>query len=1062
MSKTSNFGTPFLKGGSGEQPLPEVYHFNTPFKDVSKKEILSGVKNSYYVHLCTRLAVCRRTKSWQVYEPRNFGFYGAKRLYRMIGYRLKPTVFKRFSLISSEQWKMIEESWTAIMHTVLLHTEFNPLSRDKELVKNIINFKLWFIEFSTKGRIIRGKNTRVQLFQIEKLLKGLKAISGWFQYYALDFKELNSLAPSLPWFPGWKSGRPTFVWFGGHLSHFRDLERPLSDLDIRSLCQIRTFGRALPPPTTKMVINDLVDQVKVLTEPKIHPEGVLDTVSSFSRRLFERLNVKDLTYKTHISVSTSGCFEVSQRKGGMAAYVRGWIEELNVPVRNVRIAHNDGLDYDLIDHFIENTVDTYRDCYGLRVFPRRSMLIDLEDNEDLSLLSCLYRQAGHSVIRSAGERWKEGLLPPETCPAILLCASSEAIQQGYFAFRSGKERHPDIWILLPSGRRLPLWDRPISLRYIPVDSPRVQMLSLAEPGAKCRSLGKCQTWFVIVTKIMRFMIEPILALDGRARIGLASTNKMWSFLKYLQNNRRNGWFQSTDYKAATDHMSLELLKAIWEPCFEQVDPRHPFLVYKQLMFEKRKLVFSKKFESSDNGKEHCCGSFMGEPMSFMSLTTYNLLVEEISEYVFRGWDYPIKPTNLIGNEPLAICGDDVASERKELNRILSFKKVVKDTGMVLSWKDGISRRLLIFCEDHILCDNTGKLLYIDVIKSRLLTTMSRQHSDNRSSILGKGKMLNNQLAYLTDKTLQIFVMQIYNSIFSREYNNLFKGMKLPYFFPPNAGGIGYPILDLEIPKWSTWMFGYIEEVLQSDDYNYRMVVLHDLSRHNFRNKHGMDNTKKAIELFSHLTHGKGIIFIPEGEVENFYPYTVYGEKVIRNLLKRNNINVPSDIYGNFDRDNFTIVLQTLGIIPFRDYIDNIDRVLNFNEALSSVVLRKQRTVNDWVKTSSRFWGRLYRSLSQEKLRQLQLLGLDTMKSSMESLSKRIDRAFDGYVIPSIWESVPEFGPSLQIDFLKLSRKPRTRFFKRNLEWNIHSVEKDFPDARDVYDTSGESILVRPE
>jgi len=1014
------------------QTLPEVYQVKSKII-LDDNSVVKKFKNNFYVQICTRLAVLRVSRKFTAFDPKGI-LTGRTRLYSMIGYRLKKHTFNRMCLLSKGQWTSLEQAWSALMHTVLLNTDFNPLLQDRQLRIAISKFKIWFLEFSLRGKIKRSNGRQyVVLHNWEKTLKSFKTLSSWMQYFALDDVKNNIKPPSLPWFPGWNSSRnlPTFVWFDGHLAHWRDVSlRPLSDRDIRTLCQIRTFGRALPPPTTQMCKDDLKKQCEVLTTENVVKPEVLSAVSQVAYLIGKRLKVEEISKKSHISVSTSGCFELSQRDGGIARYVQNYIKELECSVQDVRILH-DGEEYDLFDHYTENSVDVYNDAYGVRIFPRRNILF--LDNP--TMLDCLYRKSGHARLEQVGlSHTGKLLLPSEVCPAILLMATSEAILQGYYHTSDGVVSEPSTWLLLPSGRRLPMWNHRYPLRYKSVDFPITEMQCLAEPGAKSRSLGKSQTWFTLTMKIMRFMIEPILARDGRARIGLRSTNKMWSFLKFIQKvYGGNPIFQSTDYSAATDWISLKLLSAIWEPIFGLIDKNHPFLIYKDLVTCPRRLHFGKKFlECEPLDKTHRCGSFMGEPMSFMSLTLINLIIEEISSFFWKTkvplYSMPI--TNLVSNDPLAICGDDVASLREDVEHIKMFKSVVSDVGMKLSYKDGISSRVLVFCEDHVLRDEKGKILYIDVIKSRLLTTMCRQHSENRSSILGKGRMLTNQLDYFDDKVIKIFIMEIYHQIFDRSYNYMMQNMNLPYYLPPSCGGMGYPIEDSLLPSNSYMYIGYIYRILDNPNIMEKYFELLELSSLNKRNKHGIDNTENVLKTFNRLTSSEFPLVFHEGEILEFKNRTIYKDVDIGNTISKFGIEVPPDPYtGGFDRDSLRNEAQRYGLIPLTDYLEQIERTLNFQEFLKDdTILRSQRTFEQWVQRSSRYWKRCLYGLNTRKKLELAAYGRQKFKN-LNTLDRAVQRSFDGYIYPDTWVSLADAGPSLRIDFAVLRTRPQRKFLK---------------------------------
>jgi len=246
---------------------------------------------------------------------------------------------------------------------------------------------------------------------------------------------------------------------------------------------------------------------------------------------------------------------------------------------------------------------------------------------------------------------------------------------------------------------------------------------------------------------------------------------MWSFLKFLASRNKTGkiFGQSTDYSASTDYIYLSVIETIWRGFLSNVDKRHPFLVFQELIWCPRNLEIDKPFERfvTLGDKTHKRGSFMGEPLSFMTLTLINLIINEISEFYFRvgrplwsGIDHYIEC-----RDPIGICGDDFVSVRHDAGRIRIFNTVALEVGMKLSrGKDFQSGRVLIFCEDHIIvifdpAANTIRFEYVDVVKSRLFTTMCRQHSDNRSSVLGKGRMLGNQLDYFPSENQRLTSVQ---------------------------------------------------------------------------------------------------------------------------------------------------------------------------------------------------------------------------------------------------------------------------------------------------------------
>jgi hypothetical protein len=425
-------------------------------------------------------------------------------------------------------------------------------------------------------------------------------------------------------------------------------------------------------------------------------------------------------------------------------------------------------------------------------------------------------------------------------------------------------------------------------------------------------------------------------------------------------------------------------------------------------------------------------------MSFMSLTLINLIIEELSCY----WTNEIslfksEVTSLKSHEAVAICGDDVASVRHSLLRIKQFKRVVHSVGMKLSWKDGVSRRLLIFCEEHI-CVQKNKFIYIDVIKSRLLTTMARQHSDNRSAILGKGRMLGQQLAYFDNKLLKIFIMKIYDQVFNRCHNYVMNNMQLPYFLPPSCGGLGYPIPESTLPSWSYEYIGLIYSIVDIPNIMERFVRFYELQRLTKRNKHGIDNSKNALRIFSKLAKDTEIQY-DDNEIVEFRPRTVYPDTRIREVLSKVGITVPNDPYtGGPDRDHLRNEASRFGIIQLNDIFDQIERTLNFNEFFRREVVREQRTFEQWIRGSYKYWKRALYMSGPSKRAEYAKLGRDRFKD-LNQLDNQVSRSFVGYVFPENWGTIESSGPSLKIDF-RLYKSAYGKYpYKDRKTVSIHEV-----------------------
>nr|URN70570.1 RNA-dependent RNA polymerase [Diplodia seriata narnavirus 1] len=1097
----------------GDLPSVRKTNFFEKPEDWSDKKLSQRVRKNPIVDLCLRLATCTVGKnSNYCYDPKRLGqqMSSSVRLYRMIGRYVGAPTFKRMLLASSRQWKFVEECWIANMHTVLLNQDFNPTKLDKKLFGRIQKYKIWFVRFFFSGRkrktTSKGGKTRYVFVpcNFEAGLTALKNMAGWLQYaVSSDMSEHNADPPHIPFWKGWHSEKKSIelVWFGGHLEKWRTslLRMEFNNDELSNLCQIRTFGRALPCPTANMCRKAFIEQMNILTKERKTDSKKLEVVRAFSERLGKRLDINSMPLWTHVSLSTSGCFERSQLEGGLASEVSSWIQDFNTSIDDVYVGSLFPGSFDIpLEEFIllpEYNSDVLCDVFGERLFPRPLSFYRFKrglkalnlkkEGETSSILDFLYGSTGMSAKKRITKRMisESHPLPSTLGKTIALIATSLAERQGYYVNDIDGSRVDAAYYLKFGNCRIPVYtvdQMRNHLIYVPVTEPATTLDCLSEPGAKTRPLGKNQAWFTIVCRAMRFMAEPILARDGRARIGLRSTNKMWQFLKFVGKvgpEYPDPICQSTDYKSATDLIPLDVIEAMWSGFLSGLDKRHPFWVFASLITCKRRLFKSKKYRDLDamfpEGILNQRGSFMGEPMSFLTLTLENLLVEEISAHYFLNGSPLWSPTaspDLVG-DPICICGDDVASLRSCLKRILLFKEVATDLGWVFSWKDCVSRKVMIFCEDHALLIGKGKhlkMVYIDVIKSRLLTTMAREHSENRSSILGKGRMLSNQLDYFENKFLKIAVLGYFCQIFDRAYNyNVIDKCHLPLYLPPCCGGLGIPIVDSIMPSFMWPYIGYIYETLEIEDWRTKYIRLQALSALNSRVKHGISSDTREVlqqELVKYRFDNKSYSQSDESKTKKLdppVPSTIYDDSYVINLLEKEGITLERDPYlKKYDFSALVNEAARYGMVPFDTLATELERILNFHEFIIHGRVREQRTYNRWVLDSSKFWKKIVPNTGARR-KYLSDLGKSKF-TSISDLEKKVLRSFSGWI--SVSPSGDAFnlinsGPSLKIFF---SLFPANSDRRISGNWDHITMTGNQTLGEKVYSLEVETNLINDE
>jgi hypothetical protein len=724
------------------------------------------------------------------------------------------------------------------------------------------------------------------------------------------------------------------------------------------------------------------------------------------------LKFKDLPWNTHISISTSGDLEHTQEEAGLATSAKKFLDPYTanaVFLQFRRIASDDAVSiWDEQGRSLLTGAEALYDCFMKPVFQMPGITPFIRG---LRVCDILFQKFSEMVdsdrFRNSAEEFSN-YFGNKTGEILLSISSGEILTYGEYV------PPPDGFLSVPIGIPIPVWFQPTVVEFIPHMRLPARFIPLAELGFKVRSLTASLSSFCLIQKSMRHMTQALLARDGRLRVGISVTNKLWSFLKFLGDRvlSHNTFGQSSDYKSATDFIPLVVIQTIWDVFTSYLPVKHPFRVFHRLIYAK-KLILTPLDVYPELGFpsfNHECGSFQGDPMSYITLTFMNLLSEVISQKYF---DYG-KPlfTGLSRAEweshfvmdPFVIVGDDKLALRQSELRAKYSRDASTGIGFVLSPKDGDSPSVLIFCEDHILLireDKGKRIVYIDVIKGRLLTNSNRSHSDNRASIFGKGRMLSNQLAYL-DEGLRLYILTIHLKIFLRAWGPTFLNQQIPWFLPPNCGGLGLEVV--HIPRWGYRYINYIMSVLDIPDWRIRFSILWDLRQLSSRPKHGVVPTHlplvKAVQALDQIK----LSDIPFDSNRVDLAYTQ--EQIVADMTAKGHpfSNLSPSAYTQDDIINYA---WNLGFIPINELIDQFDRIDTFQQMLENPKKTDYRTVTRWVRQSSKFWKKkgLVIGLDEE---------LDPRFPGVNTLEKWVNHHFDAYCSISLSNDIVEFGPHLKI------------------------------------------------
>jgi hypothetical protein len=790
------------------------------------------------------------------------------------------------------------------------------MTRDLSLIQTLRAFKVWWINYALRGSYVPSDG-ETRLINLTKAIGGLKVLAAWAGWYASGC--LSDKPDLLPEFPGFNQELQVMelAWFGGPLSVLRcatSVDQSLAD----ALCQVRVFGRALPPPFGSKLVEDGLATIGVLSRAPVEDPVVLNLFELASEKIGS--GYPSAPWCTHISVSRSATLLSTPEMGGRALDVELaltiWLESVtDLP---------EGLWFDCWNNIIVQSIE------GVFLPGSDNYLYDNRSDLPTGVVSMIYPWIGDPIDHIFELEDKPAWLGPKLGYLTLALASMDALEHGSYDPPHENTIHG-----------VPVWSTDVPKRFIP-DPERpyhCRFKVLGEPGFKTRPLTINDWSLSVIQQAMRFLIEPPFHADGRVRVGFESQNIMWDLGKFLSKAlpTMSGEivFNNSDFKASTDYISLGLIRAMWRGFLRGINlpKRHPFWVFSEI-------IWSPRFVETTlipDGFVQRRGSFMGEPMSFLNLSLVNLCLTEIAGYASK----QLLPLGTVINPlrfrseprdgtPCGIVGDDNLSVGSQLF-VDWFHNMGERAGMVFSkGKDLTSKNLLILCEDHAWFDG-AKVTHLSTIKARLLTRMTRMHSDNRSAILGKASMLMTQLSW-DDKPMVVLTCRIaYLLSFMKELGGKTFIPNLPLELPPNLGGICLPAREPEaliqsqplLMRFLVWM-----EIQPMEVFLYWYLRLSHVNRRVPKGSLG------ALDIDA---MSKAFVGFIEGDAEDFLngrPRRFFGRRVVVQLLHDAGIIIPTTQAG-FPINRLVIEgARSLGLIPISEIVDMQDRIEAFSDLLT--------------------------------------------------------------------------------------------------------------------------------
>jgi len=527
---------------------------------------------------------------------------------------------------------------------------------------------------------------------------------------------------------------------------------------------------------------------------------------------------------------------------------------------------------------------------------------------------------------------------------------------------------------------LALFKEPGVKVYVQVKNIPCSYMVLEEPGWKARPLTKSIVSLTVIEQLCRHALEDSFLSDPRCGIGFNSGNILWDMLKFA-NKKHKGkverpTFINSDLKSATNRIPKTLARAMWEGAFEGlgIDQEHPLYVYSRSQLKDFDILWKRKLTP------HKCGSFMGTPLSFLGLTLYNLAVCELSiSCKFQKID-PSKSEDManyrhctIENTSIdAIVGDDLLRVTDDHDLIKPTINVYTLTNAVISpGKFTISKHHGILCESHVFFEGGEKpYAFLDIIKARLLTDSCRFHADNRSSILGKGSSLNNQVMYYSEtnkdygnvpSTVITMYERILKSIISEW---LFKKMvNSGIHLPHSCGGLQFPMPWDEINIRYKDKLNILSSLLKKDFTTCMQWIIRLRSVHGqYRRGLEVPDYSKIYRDFINLNLPVGNVFDPTVK-DKIYPLSSALKYIITERT-----DIPVSAYTGLPQIKVSLkaLYDSYGFISVDTLLDQWDRYFCFLKAFTSKPKPVHYSFHNYVKNLNRFWSDLSEEVTPEE------------------------------------------------------------------------------------------------
>jgi hypothetical protein len=805
----------------------------------------------------------------------------------------------------------------------------------------MFRIKNWMIKYYLKNSVFKGG--RYIFPHAQKLADLLKKVSKWI--FAYGFSDRSYPDPPVG-FPGWvpELGRLRLIWFYKTKLHkFYEPWKTAFNQERAELFAQMKFSRALPPP----LLPKLLESAKTCIS-RLSNERKLEIPAKIICECLDKLRYRmgKANYNSHFSISNKSCYE--DPKTGRAGAIRKVIEKFKL------IRHN------------EIPVEQFYDCCGeIVVSPHiKDVPIDQIDfdkppekvNCSGLLWKCCYK---HFAPWNKTDNIYEDR---RIARFILLCCFSEAAKYGDFYGIIEDQIYVKFSPIKVSGLDLVL-SRTREVIWKMVKPPPTRLQVLAEPGNKARTLGIPAYWVTTILQVVRQNIEPIFHKDYQTGIGFLLPAKMWTFHLHLKRLVSKGKWKfspkhslfSSDLTAATDMIPNEFIRIVWK-WISQKFSSNILTCFLDLIVGEREIfpgsLVKRVRESSFIQKS---GSLMGSPVSFITLTLLNMVVNRLAAEMFNLKQLIIPKTISTKRTFLyIICGDDnltIAEKGFQKYLYLAYKKV----GAIVNKKvDKKCQNHGFFCECHIwYSPHLKKIIYFDNIFLRLLTPSVRLHRDGRAAVLGRGTTLFKYLEYSPYPVVKLYATYAFREMFRHRVSRSYL-YKCPISLPQPLGGLSFPLRNLKELNAKYGKFLYALEKMSKLDWGKLIPWAYCLQQVTCPQKRGVNSyfsfevVKKIFSFIEQVDEIK--------DLDDIEPNKWYNGNVVADLAKKLLIEQKEYLYDaepNW-RYVFNYMEENLSLLTAERLLQKIKNIKTFNMLLKEPQDARKKIIYNFPKYTRRY------------------------------------------------------------------------------------------------------------